>query len=577
MIETQARFRQIFDVDSKPADRALESMTRKAGALDGTFKKVGLAIGGMFALGAAKAFVSDASRAFSEVRKLALEMGSTAQVADALSDAFTEAGLDAGEMSSAMQRWAMVAAAAKKAGEELPEGMEVWRKAGDGALKSFPEGLARIAKQMEGLGSEQEKIILATEAYGRSGRRLMPILAQGEAAVRKMIEVTKDGIFTEENVEKAHRFHVAVARAEDKIGDMKASLALKLMPALEVLADHAETFAQAIVVAASAWAGMKIQEGAAALVRAAIAMRTVAATQAAGGLGAAAGAAASGAATGSRAGGWGAVAGAVISLGAMAWGSRKGGGDRNEAVERRMQAEERAVEQEEAGRKVEEKAAEATKRFEKAIGFTSERMKELGFDVAAAARDVKAGGAAMRSTMTRIQAAEMTSEGRKAEQQGEIVQGAALKAAGLLAEKRGGGFTWEQMRRRIEHRTRESIAGLAPERGPLGSETLEEQRARAARPWVTGTGQTAADIKRAEAESQWAVAKLRTLEAARTNAAMEALFEPPTVNNNFNGPITIQNDLRGEDPDRVMFGLDQLVKLSEHRTTSRMVPAFLQR
>ena len=61
-------------------------------------------------------------------------------------------------------------------------------------------------------------------------------------------------------------------------------------------------------------------------------------------------------------------------------------------------------------------------------------------------------------------------------------------------------------------------------------------------------------------------------------ALMDKIVGDVQVTQNFTGPITMNQDFRGEDPDRIAFAItERLIRASEHRTMSRTAPAMVGR
>lgn len=613
-LSTQARFRQIFEVDDASAGSALDGLSDKAESLAGTLKKAAFALGAAFSLHAIKGFTDNAANVFEETRKLAQAMGTTGAVADAMADAFAEAGVETSALQAGVQKWAMALVAARKGQKDLGDETNAWSKVGDAAMTSYPEAMALVARRIEGAKSEQEKLVIATEHFGRAGKQMLPILSEGESRVREIM-ATKGGLFSEDNIAKAHKYHVTMSQISDRWEETKASIGLKLMPMVATLAErfmphiesaasalasifgvvanHAELFAASIKVAAGAWIGMKIQAGVSALIQGAIAMRTAAAAATVARVGGAglAGSVAGGAAAGAAGGPWGAAIGAGLGL-AMAgytYFSGKSDEDEAKASTERFEHEmaQRAVAEEKL-RRLDEAAADTSKRLERATGLSADALKELGFTIEKTAADVAAGGHRLRNVLFEVEGEKLARKAEEDEATADRHAQAALKVAGILKMQKSGielkdyaesakERVGELKKRldegvlRIYNRETDYGKGLNPSfrDDPRGTYRVKDPRDPEIKSITDALSEAEADLL--------AVRKVRAATAAKQLAEVDKLFENPTVQNNFNGPITIQNDLRGEDPDRVMFGLDNLMKLSEHRTTSRLRHVFAGR
>ena len=562
------------------------------------FAKLGAAIGTAFAISGVQAFVSASAEAFAEIHRLKLEMGVSAEQADTLSDAFAVAGLSGEEMGAAMGKWSMAVRTMRDGAGDLPKEMERWKTVGKEALGSFPEALARVAREIEHARTEQEKLVIATSYFGESGRKLLPLLGEGEGAVRAA--GSGDGaFFTDKNVAQAMAFRRSMIESADRMEDMKNAIALKLFPIIErivdktlpimesaaesiasvfgFIADHAHGIESALKGAAAAWVTMKAVN---------VATSIQAAALASGGLGAGLGAGAM-----RLLGGAGAL-GLAAGVGAAAWSFFGGSGDEEAAqAAAAAQAEEEAKEKEaklegdkqariemERKRVADEVAADAVKRLGKVTDITADAFKELGYSADQLATDFAAGGRKIYNAITDAKTAALTDQTNKDKVETEVLQGAALQIEEMRRRSKEGASTGE-IQAEVEARAQ-------AERNQAAAEFLGVRNNRAQLDFdgnPIGTSDKAgydaamSEITQREKESMLALQLVAAKAASETKAAVQAVIDgKPQVVNHFNGPITNTIDLRGEDPDKIMFGITKgLTEMAANRTMSRFVSVGL--
>lgn len=566
--------------EQEKLDRAAAAAAKETAAqakeASNTLEKLAKAAAGAFAISQIRSFAMESAQAFEQIHNMSLEMGITAAQADSLSDAMDVAGVSSDALGAGMARWSQAVRAAKDGTGELTGEMAAWGKVGRESLQSFPEAMARVAREIENARTEQEKLVIASSYFGEAGRKLLPLLATGEANVRRASS-GEGAFFDESKVARAREFRAAMAGAADRVEDMRNALALKLFPvieriadrvlpvmetgadalatAMEFVADHATAIEVALYGAAAAWTSMKAVDLAAHFGKAAAASAAV--SGASGG----AGLLGKGAALVGGVGGLAALAGGLIvgemfdAMRADLRGAGKGSGDLFGVRETKRQAEAaehlRAITELRA--RDEEKHRDALKALAKATGVAVEQLSALGVTSGNTAASMNAiRGAAMNNTLDERM-------GKLGNEQFEVeVLKRATRFAKPLqdyARTHGG-----------------SVAGAAEQ---LAGYEPEKYRRVGAAGAVSMFMRDAAEEQKLKLAAKLAYTLAYERELSDAKSALSKAFDAGkvTVNNNFNGPVTNRVELRNDDPDRVMFSItDAMARMAAVRTTSRYTP-----
>ena len=623
----QARFEQVFTVKDESSS-GLAAMQAGGDRLIRTFRTAAQAVGGLFAIQGMRGFVSESMRSFGEIRRLSMEMGSTAAAADTLSDAFTQAGLGAGELSQATGRWAMTMAALRRAGPgELAAELQTWAKLGPEAAKSFPEALARAAGMIGAARSEQEKLVIATELFGRQGKALIPILSEGEAKIRSMSS-GEGAFFDDAKVARAHAFKVKMDEAADRLGDAKNAVVLAMMPAIEKIAetglpliekgakvlevtfglisDHAEAFAIAVKAAAVYWAGMKAADllgggaagGAAAAAAAAgggglsfanlgayrdQGLRSTAAgpnsvlpgayapvsrgTRAMSGL-RAAGRAAMGAAK------YLPVVGTAAMIAGDLWDMMEGGESRPasttwrqdaQKIQGQIQAAKDAVEAKKAEERHTRDVIDPLKRFAQITGYSADKLKELGISGAATAAAMRKGGQAMAQAVLDARNTELRAEVKAGEARAPTDEMVA-HAAELAAKQAGKGTGLAR------------VAYFAEQNAERAAEQIQLAKSRYS-PQFEGDNQyrqQAIDTMEfaRQAHLQVALEAKKAMQQQQRERLSEAIRGADVKINVGAGAIVVHQQFSDSDSDRVIFTMmKDLMRLADKPLSAALVPS----
>lgn len=276
VIDIDARLTKM-EANLAKANRQLGSFDRSARSvgnkIEGTFKKIGTAAVAMAAAFASTQLISFARQSLDAtggLGELAQQLGVTTDQLQVYQYAATQAGLKNEELQTSLgqlNRRLGQASLGVKAPAEAFKILGVAVKDADGTVRRAGQVLPDIAEALSKIESPAQRAALATELFGRSGQKLLPILESGraglneyEAAARKL-----GVVLSSEQIAKA-----------DEAADKLAALNLVLSKRFDgVVADNASailTLGNAIATAggnAAKWINVisdfrdKFQRGAA--------------------------------------------------------------------------------------------------------------------------------------------------------------------------------------------------------------------------------------------------------------------------------------------------------------------------
>jgi hypothetical protein len=105
-------------------------------------------------------------------------------------------------------------------------------KTKDGGV-DLKETMLRIADAYASTTDQGERAALIQEAFGRGGKELIPILEKGREGIEKLFAAAPDGqIFSQEELDRAREFELAVDDLKDSIQELQIGLGKDLVPAL---------------------------------------------------------------------------------------------------------------------------------------------------------------------------------------------------------------------------------------------------------------------------------------------------------------------------------------------------------
>ncbi|MCO6390562.1 hypothetical protein GTW25_05915 [Aliihoeflea aestuarii] len=227
-------------------NQALASTSTQIGVLARSFA-AGFA-GGVFAggLAGAQRAVRSIVSELSEMGKEIDRVGLSAKVFQELKFGFGEAGVEASEFTTGMEQFNRRIGEAATRGGRLAEifkanGIALRDQAGN--IRSNEALLRDYANLVKNAGSEQERMTLATEAFGRGGAAFVLALRNGADGFDDMAEAAANagGVIDEELIRKAEELDDRWAASWRNFEVNAKSAIMNVISTLDNMSDHLET------------------------------------------------------------------------------------------------------------------------------------------------------------------------------------------------------------------------------------------------------------------------------------------------------------------------------------------------
>jgi hypothetical protein len=178
---------------------------------------VGLAafvVGAGAALAIGKTSIETFNSLGESVLKYQRVTGDSAEQSSRMVSAFTQMGIGGDGAANAMfnlnKKVEGLDGALTKSGKSLAQvGVEI-AKNKDGST-DLDKTLANVADAYAGAGSAAEKDTIATTAFGKSAKDMIPLLEQGSAGLHQMASEAQQ-LFTQQQLEQVHQYTVATTR-----------------------------------------------------------------------------------------------------------------------------------------------------------------------------------------------------------------------------------------------------------------------------------------------------------------------------------------------------------------------------
>ncbi|MDQ3756502.1 MAG: hypothetical protein M3394_01470, partial [Actinomycetota bacterium] len=231
------------------AESALARITSGAGTA-GSALQTGLAGGAVagaaglaaLAVKGVSSFVSLAS----EVRNFARASGASAEEASRWVAVADDMGIESEKLSSSLFKLGKTVGADEEALRK--HGIELARNE-DGTV-NLTETMLNVADAFAGTTDPAKRAEIATAAFGKSGKDLIPILEQGREGLKAFFEGAEGDrqILSQEDLDSAREYELALDNLGDAIGGLERGLGKTLVP---LLADAAN---------AAAWAARQTEK-----------------------------------------------------------------------------------------------------------------------------------------------------------------------------------------------------------------------------------------------------------------------------------------------------------------------------
>jgi hypothetical protein len=217
----------------------LDSADKKVDGFATKLKTFGAAFLGAFAVDKVFAFAESVAATLDQVDDTAAALGISADAVQQWGFAARAAGDDAGELLNMMGR--LQVSASKEGGNKAFAALGVSAKDATGKVKDADVLFGDVAEGFKNMEDPAKRAALATELFGRQGRKLLPFLIEGRDGVAKMKKEFADlgGGFDQEAIEKGADFQHSMAKVQVVVDGIKGALVKGLFPVLGWIADKA--------------------------------------------------------------------------------------------------------------------------------------------------------------------------------------------------------------------------------------------------------------------------------------------------------------------------------------------------
>ena len=171
------------------AKPALDQASRQLAGLSSEAKAAGVALAGVFSVGAFAAWIKTSIDAADAASKAAASTGLAVEQYTALQYAADLAGVGVAGFDAALTKFNRTIAKAAAGGEaqlEAFQGIGVAISATDGQLKTTDQLLSEVADRFQEMPDGAQKTALAMDLFGKSGAKLIPFLNAGAEGIAEL-------------------------------------------------------------------------------------------------------------------------------------------------------------------------------------------------------------------------------------------------------------------------------------------------------------------------------------------------------------------------------------------------------
>lgn len=232
----------------KSDTRAIKRAGRALGTLKTAAKTGAIAIAGFAAAGAK--LITSVAKSSDKIAKSSKQLEINAQFLQAMGHAAQLSGTSISAVEMGIRRMsaaALEASRGSKAYTESFDEMGVSVRDASGKLKDNETLLLETFEGLSRLEDSSRRVALAQKLFGRSGVQLIPMLKNGSAGLREMLnEADELGIVLEDSaLKQAEDFQDSMTRMRARIGGVIARVATGLMPAVTRLVDRMQAWFRA--------------------------------------------------------------------------------------------------------------------------------------------------------------------------------------------------------------------------------------------------------------------------------------------------------------------------------------------
>jgi hypothetical protein len=244
-VEGQKELGELDHAAEKTAEH-LEHGEEAAKHAEGTFHKLGEAIEGLVGIWAGSELVKEigeTTESLAHLKDVSEQTGLSTDDLQFYGFVVGQVGGEVGDFDTALtglQRSLKGSAGATGAHAAALNKLGIsYKDAATGAPRDLNEILPEIFENFGKLGSEQEQAAAATDLFGRSGLKMLPVLRQGKKGLEEYRKTFAEagGPTSEESIEKAEEYEKAVKRLSNAFGGLKADLVVGVLPTMEHIVD----------------------------------------------------------------------------------------------------------------------------------------------------------------------------------------------------------------------------------------------------------------------------------------------------------------------------------------------------
>jgi hypothetical protein len=225
----------LVEFGAKFPNKDFSAADAKIGSLKDKLVSLGQALAGAFLVKEVVGFALGVAHQADVLAKQANQLGTSVQGLQAWQHAARLSGVEAGELTSALQKFQRATAEAGEGEIEYAEtfkriGLEVKNAAGE--LKPTEELLEGVAAAMQQIDDPAKKTQVAMDLFGRAGAKLLPLFNEGPEGIRKLREEMEalGGGFSAEFAESSEEMNDNITRLNVGWLSMKVRIASVLLP-----------------------------------------------------------------------------------------------------------------------------------------------------------------------------------------------------------------------------------------------------------------------------------------------------------------------------------------------------------
>lgn len=226
-----------FKIDKKGWAKAHAKVEKlKSGLL--TLGRLALGGGGVYAF---KRLTDATVELGDDIDKTSKRLGINVQVLQELRHVANLAGVGSGSLSQAFGLLQKNAYQANRGSAEMAEafqrlGVRVTDTGGD--LRSSDELFMEVSDRLAGMKNETQRTALAMTLLGRSGKDLVPLMAQGSDAIREQMMEARSlgGVMSQEAVKAAVDYKDEMTRLKFALSGLRNAVFAKLLPGMTATA-----------------------------------------------------------------------------------------------------------------------------------------------------------------------------------------------------------------------------------------------------------------------------------------------------------------------------------------------------